>query len=326
MGQQMRQPADVPDPWGTESAWTLAQAAAREAEACAASGRHLAFGLDGPALRALPPGHPDALLEWVPGAGWRTTLPPDDPRTALVDLYLPICSATRAHPITVGHLGQSLDGFIATMSGDSQYVTGEENILHLHRLRALCDAVVVGPGTVAFDDPLLTTRQVSGPNPLRVVLDPGRRLSPTYRVFQDAGVPTLYVCPRSSLVPGETSFGTATVVGLGDGPSGLDLVELLALLRARGCARVFVEGGGVTVSAFLEANLLTRLQVAIAPFVIGEGRPAIRLPGPLALRDCIRPRHRVFRMGTDVLFDCDLTASASTPASPSVTPPVTRII
>ena len=63
-------------------------------------------------------------------------------------------------PITVGHLGQSLDGFIATHAGESQYVTGEENILHMHRMRALCDAIVVGAGTVAADDPQLTTRLV----------------------------------------------------------------------------------------------------------------------------------------------------------------------
>ena len=67
-----------------------------------------------------------------------------------------------------------------------------------------------------------------------------------------------------------------------------------------------MEGGGVTVSAFLEANLLDRLHVAIAPLIIGDGRPAIRLPPRATLSDCQRPRYRVFRMGGDVLFDCDL--------------------
>ena len=106
---------------------------------------------------------------------------------AMVDLYLPICSATPAKPITVGHLGESLDGFIATHTGDSRWVTGPANVVHMHRLRALCDAVIVGAGTVAADNPRLTTRLVEGPNPLRVVLDPGRRLPADHRVFSDDG-------------------------------------------------------------------------------------------------------------------------------------------
>ena len=102
---------------------------------------------------------------------------------------------------------------------------------------------------------------------------------------------------------------------------------LLRLLRERGCARVFVEGGGVTVSAFLEANLLDRLHLAIAPVLIGEGRPAIRLTARDRLRDCARPRYRVFRMGGDVLFDYDLGASAPPEtAAPPGAPRVSRII
>ena len=84
------------------------------------------------------------------------------------------------------------------------------------------------------------------------------------------------------------------------------MVELLRRAARRGGRRIFVEGGGVTVSAFLEANLLDRLHMAIAPLIIGDGRPAIRLPPRATLSDCHRPRYRVFRMGGDVLFDCDL--------------------
>ena len=220
-------------------------------------------------------------------------------------------AARRATPITVGHLGQSLDGFIATHAGDSQFVTGRENILHLHRMRALCGAVVVGAGTVAADDPQLTTRHVPGPSPMRVVFDPARRLSPEYRVFSDDLAPTLYVCARSLVSPGETHVGSATIVPLDDDDD-VDVGQLMRVLRERGCDRIFVEGGGVTVSAFLEANLLDRLHVAIAPLIIGDGRPAIRLPARAALSECHRPRYRVFRMGGDVLFDCDLTSAATT--------------
>jgi riboflavin-specific deaminase-like protein len=209
--------------------------------------------------------------------------------------------------VTVGHLGQSLDGFIATHAGESRFVTGEENMRHMHRLRALCDAVIVGAGTIAADDPQLTTRLVDGPNPLRVVLDPSRRLGEDHRVFNDPSAETLYICTRSLARANGERFGLATVIGVGDDDdAGVPVAEVVKLLRARGCARLFVEGGGVTVSMFLQAKQLDRLHVAIAPLLIGDGRPAIRLQPPDALGDCHRPRYRVFRMGSDVLFDCDL--------------------
>ena len=293
----------------SDAAWNLVLAAARASE------------------HPQPIGEPDPIIVWRPGTGWETTLPADDPRQAEMDLYLPICSATSARPITVGHLGQSLDGFIATHAGESRWVTGEENMRHMHRLRALCDAVIVGAGTVAADDPQLTTRLVQGPNPLRVVLDPARRLGEDHRVFSDSSAETLYVCARSLIRPGEDRFGRAVAIGLeGDANGGVDVAALMRLLRARGCARVFVEGGGVTVSMFLQANLLDRLHVAIAPLLIGNGRPAIRLRPRETLGDCHRPRYRVFRMGADVLFDCDLRAGEDQTSQPEAEPPISRVI
>jgi len=318
---------DIDDGWQT----VLAAAACAEGLERAHEIRTFALA-DGTDLRPVPVGHEDAAITWRPESGWRQELPPSDPRHALIDLYLPICSATTARPITVGHLGQSLDGFIATHAGESQFVTGRANILHLHRMRALSDAIVVGAGTVAADDPQLTTRHVSGPNPLRVVLDPSRRLGDHYRVFTDDAAETLYVCGRSLARPGETHFGRARVLPAFDPSGALDVEELLRRLQARGCSRTFIEGGGVTVSMFLEANVLDRLQVAIAPLIIGNGRPAIRLAPPTSLGDCQRPSYRVFRMGGDVLFDCDLRAEepgdneADSTVGSSTEPPVTRII
>jgi diaminohydroxyphosphoribosylaminopyrimidine deaminase / 5-amino-6-(5-phosphoribosylamino)uracil reductase len=311
-----------------DRAWTLTLAAAGAAEGLADALEPTAFSLgDDGRLCPLSAGHPDALIVWQPGAGWRSLLSADDAGHALLDLYLPICSATTARPITVGHLGQSLDGFIAMHTGESQFVTGHENILHLHRIRALCDAVVVGAGTVAADNPQLTTRHVSGPSPLRVVFDPSRRLASDYRMFSDGEAPTLYVCARGLMGPGETHLDRAAVLGLEADAIGGQVVELLNVLRARGCRRVFVEGGGVTVSAFLEANLLDRLHMAIAPLIIGDGRPAIRLPPRATLSDCPRPRYRVFRMGGDVLFDCDLRSNGDPDGdAPSGRPAVMRVI
>jgi riboflavin-specific deaminase-like protein len=306
-GQSEQQTGDDP---AAEAAWQILLSAAR---AAGRPDRDESGPLDG-------------VLAWRPRTGWEPLLADDDPRLALIELYLPICSATPSRPITVGHLGQSLDGFIATHAGESQWVTGRANIRHLHRMRALCDAVVVGAGTIAADDPLLTTRQVPGPSPLRVVIDPTRRLLDHYRVFTDASTETLYVCTRSLIRPGETSFGTAQLLGVDGDAEQIDVSLLQRLLRARGCHRIFVEGGGITVSAFLAANLLDRLHVAIAPLIIGEGRPAIRLPAPTTLSDCQRPRHRVFRMGGDVLFDCDLRTTADEPAKADGSDGISRVI
>lgn len=259
-------------------------------------------------LRALDGDGRNAVLRWQPSVGWCPAVPADDPRRDLLDLYLPISSASADRPIIVGHLGQSLDGFIATTSGDACYVTGPQNILHLHRLRALCDAVIVGARTVENDNPRLTTRLVSGDNPLRVVLDPKRRLADSHHVFSDGDATTVRVTGRAAgAAPG--GGPKELVVGFVEGR--LDLRDLVRQLRARGCARIFVEGGGVTVSAFLEAGLLDRLHIAVAPLLIGEGRPAIRMTPRRLLKDCLKVQPRIYRTGEDVLFDCDLRASAA---------------
>jgi len=135
----------------------------------------------------------------------------------------------------------------------------------------------------------------------------------------------MYACTRTLVGPGETHFGQAAILGLDAGTAGVQVVELLRALRERGGRRIFVEGGGVTVSAFLEANLLDRLHMAIAPLIIGDGRPAIRLPPRATLRECHRPRYRVFRMGGDVLFDCELRTDGDPDGATDATA-VTRVI
>ena len=311
----------------SEEAWAIVHAAAGAADEVAETGQAAAFTLGADRqLRAVPLGDRTAIVEWRPGAGWEMVVAADDPRRAIVDLYLPVCSAVAARPITIAHVGQSLDGFIAMQSGESHWITGDENILHMHRLRALCDAVIVGAGTVAADNPQLTTRLVPGPSPLRVVIDPARRLDADHRVFTDAAVDTLYVCARTFTVAGEHHFGRALILGVDGDADGIDAADLMRHLRARGCRRVFVEGGGVTVSMFLEANLLDRLHITIAAVLLGDGRPAIRFPPRVALRDSPRPTYRVFRMGGDILFDCDLASSAAGDAPAQEMPAVTRII
>jgi diaminohydroxyphosphoribosylaminopyrimidine deaminase / 5-amino-6-(5-phosphoribosylamino)uracil reductase len=199
--------------------------------------------------------------------------------------------------VVVARLCQTLDGRIATLGGVSQWIGGPGDIRHTHRLRALCDAVLVGASTVAADDPRLTTREVRGPSPLRVVLDPRRRLAATHRVFADGG-PTLLLHDA----PGGAAHGTAEALRV----PGLAPADVLRALAARGIVRVFVEGGGVTVSRFLEAGCVDRLHVTIAPMILGSGRPAFALPVVERLEQALRFGFRVHDIAPDILLDCDI--------------------
>jgi riboflavin-specific deaminase-like protein len=236
---------------------------------------------------------------------------------AMLDLYEPFARADAGRPAVVAHLGQSIDGFVATGRGDSYYVTGPANLDHLHRMRALADVVVVGAGTVAADDPALTTRRVSGENPLRVVLDGRRKLHESYRVFSDGAAPTLLVCGDDCALP--EGHGKAEVLALPQASGKISVAALVESLGQRGLHRIFVEGGGRVVSNFLAAGVLHRLQLTVAPVLIGAGRRGVAAPAQARLRDCLRPAHRLYRMGEDLLFDYDLRAAGSDSAMPAQT-------
>lgn len=260
------------------------------------------------------PDRPEAWIEAAAGnreCEWRVSAPPDDEARKLLDLYLPIALTP---DLVIGQLGQSLDGRIATEGGRSHYVTGPTDIVRLHRLRALADAVIVGAGTVVVDDPRLTVRVADGDNPVRVVLDPDAKLGPDRRVFTDGAVRTLWVRgahgARSSDV-GKTGElpphgSKPEVLKLPAGTAGFEPRAVLGALRVRGLRWILVEGGGITISRFLEAGALDRLHISVAPLLIGSGRPALTLPPVTTLDAALRPRCRHFHLGEDLLFDLDL--------------------
>ncbi len=269
-------------------------------------------------LLTTPPTDPRARLTW--GTAGLAAAPSEHADTQdLIDLYSPLFPAISADPLVVAHLGQSIDARIATLSGDSCFVTGPENIVHLHRMRALCDAVIVGAGTVDTDDPRLTTRLVQGPHPVRVVIDPERRLSTELGVFNDGKAFTLRVCAEDRVTPDDE----AAVIGLPRRDHGLCLPTLISTLQHRGLRNLFVEGGGITVTRWMTAGLLNRLHVTVAPVFIGDGRASFGLPPASVMASCLRPDFRVFRLGEDLLWDFDLTADhpqGSKPASQSEGP------
>jgi diaminohydroxyphosphoribosylaminopyrimidine deaminase/5-amino-6-(5-phosphoribosylamino)uracil reductase len=227
---------------------------------------------------------------------------PDDlPPTvrAAWDLYAPIAGAQGS--FVIAQLGQSLDGRIATRTGHSHYVNGAQAIVHLHRLRALVDAVIVGIGTVIADDPKLTVRHVEGPNPARIVIDPMGRLPPDARLLAEDGVPRVVVqAAQHPLPPGVVG------VGLKARERHFAPAAIIEALAELGFRRLLIEGGGRTVSAFLAARALDRLHVTVAPLIIGSGPTGLALPEIDHLDDALRPTVALHRLNEDVLFDCAL--------------------
>jgi diaminohydroxyphosphoribosylaminopyrimidine deaminase/5-amino-6-(5-phosphoribosylamino)uracil reductase len=218
------------------------------------------------------------------------------------DLFAPFRNADPAAPFVVAQIGQSLDGRIATVGGESRYINRAAALDHLHAIRANVDAVVVGIGTVLIDNPLLTVRRVAGQNPARVVIDPSERLDPGARCLNDDGAPCFVIRRR----PGNPICGAEIVVV--EAPDGKFVpAGIVAALFARGMRRILVEGGARTISAFVDDGAVDRLHVLVAPLIIGSGRTGLELAPVSRLSHALRPAARVHLFADgDVLFDCDL--------------------
>ena len=181
-------------------------------------------------------------------------------------LYGPLC-APSDRPIVFAQIGQSLDGRIATEAGDAQDISGPDGLAHLHRLRAIADAVVIGVKTALHDDPQLTVRLADGDSPARVVIDPK---------------------------------------------------SIIAALDERGFKRILIEGGGITIAQFLEADLLDRLHIAVAPLLIGSGPQSLTTSPIGTLAAARRPQMQAYNLGSDIVFDCVLKPVAQSHTLPNL--------
>lgn len=231
-----------------------------------------------------------------PSAAWSNA------ERAAWDLYRPLVGGGGERPVVFAQIGQSLDGRVATVDGDAADISGSEGLKHLHRCRALADCVVVGVRTALQDDPRLTVRLVEGANPARVVIDPNGRLGDDAAMLTKHGERCLVVqcCDRTRPSGVETITVAAT-------DQGVDPASIIAALAKRGFRRIMIEGGGITIGRFMDAGLIDRLHVAIAPLIIGAGPSSLTTRPVSLLSQAKRPLSFVYGLATDIVVDCDLS-------------------
>jgi riboflavin-specific deaminase-like protein len=197
----------------------------------------------------------------------------------------------------IGQIGQSLDGKIALLNGNSHYINDKNSISYLHSLRSICDAVVVGVNTIRKDDPLLTTRAIKGPNPQRIIIDPSLKLTNKYKVFKD-GMPNI-IFTHSKL---NKKFNNTQIYKL---PERNFTNLIYQNINRLGYKLVLVEGGSKTISKFLENRLLNIMQFIIAPTIIGSGINSINIEPITSLKNVIRTKNNIYKFGKEIIVSLE---------------------
>jgi riboflavin-specific deaminase-like protein len=187
---------------------------------------------------------------------------------------------------------QSVDGRIATLTGESRWISGSETVRLAHELRACHDGILVGSGTALRDDPELTCRIPGKASPVRIVLDSRLSIPLESTLVKTASLhKTLFIAradaPREKAERLADLGAEVSIVG-GDSRGRVDLLEAMGELANRGIRTLLVEGGSSVITSFLRAGFVHRLVVVVAPLVIGEGVPAVGNLGTSRLSEALR--------------------------------------
>ncbi|SFI86994.1 diaminohydroxyphosphoribosylaminopyrimidine deaminase [Jannaschia pohangensis] len=218
-----------------------------------------------------------------------------------------ISRVTRGRPLVTLKLATTLDGRIATASGESQWITGPAARTHVHAMRAIHDAILVGAGTARADDPSLTVRGMGDvPQPVRITISRHLNLPLDSNLTRGGGGPVwmLHAEGTSQAACDAMSARGVALVPCPTGPGGqVDLAEALQILGQRGLTRLYCEGGGTLAAALLSAALVDRLDCYTAGAAIGaEGTPSLGAMGLAALAEAPRLRLVDIRtLGPDIL-------------------------
>ncbi|SYZ73536.1 Riboflavin biosynthesis protein RibD (Includes: Diaminohydroxyphosphoribosylaminopyrimidine deaminase; 5-amino-6-(5-phosphoribosylamino)uracil reductase) [Candidatus Zixiibacteriota bacterium] len=218
----------------------------------------------------------------------------------LNEIYLKYIATGR--PFVVLKTAQSLDGRIATLTGDSKWISGPEALKFAHRLRAECDAVAVGSGTVRADNPQLTVRLVKGKNPYRIILTEHPDISNHFNIFKNNDDAKTIVA-TSQEAAGKIGKKNLIVWTIRKNKKGLVLKDFLEVAGQFGIQSLLIEGGSRLATSFLKEGLVDKHHLMIAPLLIGKGLEGI---GDLHIRrltEAVKYREYKFeRCGKDMLF------------------------
>ncbi len=201
-------------------------------------------------------------------------------------------------------IAQTVDGRIAAITGHSRWITSKKSRTYAHMMRATHDAVLVGAGTVIADDPMLNVRHVRGRNPVRIVLDTNLSISPDSKIINtpNAAATWVFCAPKNQQLPSWAGKENVDIIILPRNSEGkVDLAEMLDRISRRGIMSLMVEGGSLVWTAFLAEGLVDKIEVMIAPIIIGHGINAIQDLGVLKVPDAVKlgPMHWR-RMGPDL--------------------------
>ena len=211
---------------------------------------------------------------------------------------------TTGMPFVIAKCGMSLDGKIATRTGDSKWVTGEESRRKVHEIRNQVDAILVGSRTVMLDNPSLTTRlpQEHSSDPIRVILDSSEYLGDDRKVFSVKSTsPTWIAVADDRDVPGADA-----VIKVPRGMGGLDMKAIMTELARRDVTSVLIEGGGTTHASAFEAGIVDKVMFFVAPKIIGgrEAVSAVDGVGCESMAEAVQlDRMTATPLGSDILIE-----------------------
>ena len=200
----------------------------------------------------------------------------------------------------IGQIGQSLDGKIALNNGSSHYINEKESITYLHCLRSISDGVLVGVNTIIKDNPLLTTRKIKGPNPIRLIIDPTLKLTNKYKIFKDENKNIIFT--NSSK---EKKFINTTIVKF---PKKNFTQNIYDYLEKTSLQTILIEGGPTTLSHFIELKLLNYMQFIISPTIIGSGIDSVKLKPISYLKNALRPKNTISKLGKEIIVTLDFNS------------------